>query len=83
MITLCELETMKRNSEQPITKETLTDIRDVNINENLPLFERALDFINQIKNPYVFRYKDTVVRINFPQTNISFEDRMKSYFEML
>ena len=82
-ITLSALERMKQGSTESVNKESLVDIRDVKINENLPLTERVIEFIHQIQNPYVFLYKDTVVRINFSNTKATFEDRMRGYFEML
>jgi hypothetical protein len=61
----------------------LIDIQDVDVNQNLPVEERIIEFIKQIKNPYLFKYGNTVIRVNFSKTNISFEDRVKNYFEML
>jgi len=82
-ITISALEVMKQSSTEPIDKESLVDIRDVHINENLHLSERVIEFISQIKNPYIFRYNDTVVRVKFSNTKATFEDRMRGYFEML
>ena len=74
---------MKDNAIQPINRESLVDIRDVKINQELPVTEKILEFITLIKNPYLYKYGDKVVRINYSQTDISFEERIKSYFEML
>ena len=82
-ITLEKLQAMKNSANEPADKESLVDIRDVKINQELPVTERILQFITLTKNPYLFKYGDKVVRINFAETEATFEDRMKGYFEML
>ena len=77
------LNALKEQSFGGIDKDTLADIQDVTIDSGLPLMVRMADFIRQIKNPYVFRYKDRVVRVSYADTEVTFEDRMKNYFEML
>jgi hypothetical protein len=77
------LEAMKEQSHGEIDKNILVDIQDVSINPDLPLVDRMTSFIHQIKNPYVFRYKSRVVRVSYADTETTFEERMKNYFEML
>ena len=48
-----------------VDRETLRDIRDVEVNAGLPKEARILDFIRQIVNPYCYRYGDYVVKISF------------------
>ena len=79
MATLIKL---KAQSHGEIDKSTLVDIRDITIDTTLPLAEKMASFIQQIKNPYVFRYKDKVVKISFADTEVTFEERIKDYFEM-
>ena len=62
-----------------VDRETLRDIRDVEINASLPKGERILDFIRQIGNPYCYRHGDYVVKISFTDTDVTLEDRMLSY----
>jgi len=82
-ITLERLQAMKNSTNEPINKESLVDIRDVRINQELPVTDRILQFIALTKNPYLYKYGDKVVRINFAETEVTFEERMKGYFEML
>ena len=82
-ITLEELLAMKNSTEEPINKETLVDIRDVKVNQELSVTERILEFIASTKNPYLYKYGDKIVRISFTETEVTFEERMKGYFEML
>ena len=82
-ITLERLMEMKNDALQPINKESLVDIRDIKIKQELPVTEKILEFIALTKNPYLYKYGDKVIRISFSETDVSFEERIKSYFEML
>lgn len=82
-ITLEQLKAMKNDATKPFDKENLVDIRDININQELSVNDKILEFIALIKNPYIFKYGDKVVRVSFSDTEATFEDRMKGYFEML
>lgn len=82
-ITLEKLLVMKNNTEEQIDKENLVDIRDVKVNQELSVTERILEFIALTKNPYLCKYGDKVIRISFAETEVTFEERMKGYFEML
>ena len=82
-ITLEQLQAMKNSIYEPIDKDDLVDIRDVKINQALPVTDRILQFIALTKNPYLYKYGDKVVRISFAETEVTFEERMKGYFEML
>lgn len=57
----------------------LKDIRDVNVDMDLPKKERMMEFIRQIGNPYCYRHGKYVVKISFVDTDVSLEDRMISY----
>ena len=82
-ITLEKLQAMKASANELVDKENLVDIRDVKINQGLPVTDRILEFIALTKNPYLYKYGDRVVRISFAETDVTFEERMKGYFEML
>ncbi len=43
----------------------LTDLRNVTVNTEKSLAERAREYIVQIHNPYLFKVGETVVRIEF------------------
>jgi len=77
------LRVLKEQANGEIDKSVLIDIRDVSIDPSISLIDRMTSFIKQIKNPYLFRYKDRVVRVSYSDTETTFEDRMKNYFEML
>ena len=74
-----ELRAMQEVDVRTVNRESLRDIRDVEINAGLPKEERILDFIRQIGNPYCYRHGDYVVKISFTDTDVTLEDRMLSY----
>ena len=82
-ITLDHLTALEKRCYEPLDKNDLVDIRDIEVNQNLPVTERILEFISLAKNPYLYKYGDKVVRIKFSSTDVTIEDRIKGYFQML
>lgn len=78
-LTCEELRAMQEVDVRTVDREALRDIRDVEINADLPKGERILDFIRQIGNPYCYRHGDYIVKISFTDTDITLEERMLSY----
>ena len=70
-----DLKAMKNIDIMTVDPATLTDIRDVKINEYLPKTERMIDFIKQMGgNPYFYRHGDRVVKISFSDTDVTFDE---------
>ena len=67
---------MKDVDVRTVDPSTLADCRDIEINPELPREVRILQFLEQIKNPYCFKFKDTVVKIKFADTNATLEERL-------
>ena len=61
-----------------LSLKELIDIRDVKINSDDSLFERAKSFLKQIKDPYCFKFKNIIVTIEFVG-KASLEDIMAEY----
>ena len=55
---------------------SLVDIRDVEIDETLPIEERMKSYVEQIKNPYMFRVGDTIVRVSYANTQETLNDNL-------
>ena len=53
--------------------ESLVDIRDVKIDRSKPVEERMKSYVEQIKNPYLFKVGNTIVRVSYanPQATIN------------
>ena len=62
-----------------IDRNSLVDIRSVNVDVSLPQKERMRDFIRQVKDPYLFRHGKYVVKITFAETDITLEQRLADY----
>ena len=52
----------------------LVDIRDVVIDKSLPLEERVRSYVEQIKNPYMFKCGTTIVRVSYANTTQTIND---------
>ena len=68
------VEEMKAVDIRTVDRETLVDIRDVKIDRSLPLEERVRSFVEQIKNPYLFKVGNTVVRVSYANTQATIND---------
>ncbi len=58
---------MKNTDIKTVDKDSLVDIRDVKIDRTLPTSERIKSFVQQIKNPYIFKVGDVVVRVSYKE----------------
>lgn len=54
--------------------DSLVDIRDVKIDRSLPVEERMRSYVEQIKNPYMFKYGNTIVRVSYANTTQTIND---------
>ena len=54
--------------------DSLVDIRDVKIDRSQPVEERMKSYVEQIKNPYLFKVGNTVVRVPYANTQATIND---------
>ena len=54
--------------------ESLVDIRDVKIDRSKPVEERMKSYVEQIKNPYLFKVGNTIVRVSYANTQATIHD---------
>ena len=54
--------------------DSLVDIRDVKIDRSQPVEERMKSYVEQIKNPYLFKVGNTVVRVSYANTHATIND---------
>lgn len=54
--------------------ESLVDIRDVKIDKSKPVEERMKSYVEQIKNPYLFKVGNTIVRVSYANTQATIND---------
>ena len=75
-----DLKAMREIDVRTVERGTLTDIRDVKVQTSLPDRERLLDFIRQVKNPYLYKYKNMIMQSSFGDTEDSIEDLVERHF---
>ena len=81
--TVYDFESMRRVDIRTVDLSTLIDIRDVNINPQLPFTEKAIAYLNQIKNAYCFKCGDVIVKINHAETTTTIDDCMEGFYRSL
>lgn len=59
------------------------DIKDIKIDRRKSSDERLLDFLNVVENPYVFKIKGRVVKVNFSDSDKTAEDCLTSVLKSL
>lgn len=64
-ITIDELKRMSEVDIRTVNRETLVDVNEVHIRDDLPQGERVADYIRQIKNPYCYISHGVAVKISF------------------
>lgn len=62
-----------------INPDTLVDIATVEIDRSLPRAEQMKQFLEQIKNPYLYKCNGVVVKIAYATTESTIEDRLEQY----
>ena len=64
----------KISAERQALLDELVDIRDVKIDKTLPVEERVISYVKQIKNPYMFKVGNTVVRVSYTEAGPSLQE---------
>ena len=66
-----------------INSDDVIDIKDIKIDRRKSSDERLLDFLNVVENPYVFKIKGRVVKVNFSDIDKTAEDCLTSVLKSL
>ena len=67
MVNLKQINSMQGVDISTVDKSQLIDVSGIDFDNSLPQGERAVHILNQVKNPYCFRYGDTAVKVEFPE----------------
>lgn len=62
-----------------VDRASLRDIGHVKIDTSLPCAERIKSYIEQIGDPYCYLDSGIVVGISYSDTQVSLQDRLRSY----
>ena len=69
-----KLNKCKKMSIKGINPNDIDNLEDIKIDRRKESKERILDFIMKIKNPYVFKIKGKIVKIEFSENGVKAED---------
>ncbi len=75
-------EDLKHLDIRTVQPDTLEQIENVKINTDLPVEERRMEFVRQIKNPYFFRCGKLIVQVEYSDTDKTINDCLKELIAM-
>ncbi len=73
----------KDMSLEDVTLDDVDEISDIKIDKRKSSNERILDFLNKVKNPYIFKVKGKLVRIRFSNTEKTADDCLTNVLKNL
>ena len=73
--------TVRQANFLSISEDTLTDIRDVDVSKDLSKKDRIAEFINQMKNPYIYKCGKFIVNSKYTKNGFYMEDQLRSVCE--
>ncbi len=71
------IEEMKNVDIRTVKREELADIGEVKINKEKSREGQIRDYLEQIKNPYCYKYGEYIVKIGFEDTTVTLTDRLQ------
>lgn len=80
MITTQQLDDMSQINLSDADKSRLIDISSVHVDTSLSAAERMKKYIEEIKNPYLFRSGNLIVRVRFTPDGADLSDVIKRHF---
>jgi hypothetical protein len=78
-LTFEQLDEFSRVDVRTVDKDTLTDMSNFIFDNSLSQLERAKRLFEKIKNSYVFRLDDMVVKLEFTENGKPLQDVMASF----
>lgn len=74
---------MRQQNIKEVNADDLVDIRTVSVDTSLPPEQRMMNYLEQVKNPYLFRCGDAVVSVRFSAGGTTLDGLLKNYFSGL
>ena len=72
--------TVKNFNLGAVDKETLVDASGFVFDNSLPMEKRAARMLEQLKNPYCFRYGDMAIKLEFAEDGLSLQELLTAFF---
>lgn len=73
------IEEMKNVDIRTVDPESLVDVSEISINDELSVEERMAEFVRQVKNPYCFRVGSVVVKNVYSNDGVSLRDCFEQF----
>ena len=77
------IEEMKNVDVRTVDRDSLVDVTQIVIDENLSKEERVAEYLRQVKNPYCFRVGKMVVKNIYSNDGVSLEERFEQFARTL
>jgi len=78
-----ELRKMASVDVRTVDIDTLTDLRDIQIDTKAPVEKKLASFARQAGNPYVGRIGDYVVKVCYQKEGTTIDEKMEEYIRRL
>lgn len=79
MVAQTQIDEMKNTDLRTVDKDTLADMSGFGFDITLSQAERAKRILEKMKNPYLFRLDDMVVKVEFTEGGPPMQDLMTSF----
>ena len=60
-------------------RDALVDIRDIHIDSEKSVETKIKEYMEQVRNPFLVKYGDYVIKLSYADTEKSMDDRMREY----
>ena len=78
-----DFDTLRKVDVRTAEPNSLVDIKEITIDQELPREQRMAEFVRQVLNPYCFKVGKIAVSVGFSQDGVTFEQRMEQYLQTL
>lgn len=78
-----KLEKCKNLSLKDVNIDEVDEITDIKVNKRKSRNERILDFLNEVKNPYIFKMNGRLIQIAFADTDRTAEECLTNVIKNL
>lgn len=72
-----KIEECKQTNIEDIDPAEIDEIKAVTIDTDVSSTDRIVNFINKVKNPYIFKVNNTIVKMTYSSNNIEAIDCIK------
>jgi len=83
MLTKDNLESLKNTALKSCICNDLVDITSIKIDSTKSVTKRVTDFMNEVKNPYLFKVEDTPVKVCFTKDAPELQSKITSLINAL